>query len=381
MELIFSKHHEDSNAVSSTLYLTKATELMKRISLVLIGLLLLSSLAISQRKVHHLPKLGGFITLKCDFHMHTVFSDGNVWPNNRVDEAWNEGLDAISITDHIEYQPHKKYIPVDHNAAFNIVENYAKQKNIILVHGTEVTRSMPPGHLNALFVEDATKLDKPDFMEVMEEARKQGAFVHWNHPGWKGQQKDGIAKWYEVHGELVEKDWMQGIEFFNNKEYYPNVLDWCLEKDLAVIANSDVHGITDQAYDLPAGNHRPMTLVFAKERTQDALKEAMFARRTVAYFGNSLAGKEDLLRPLFKAAIIVHEPFMETDKQIYLELENKTDLDFSLEATEEGIPATIQIPAHSIASVRVNKEALTKLNYKVNNMMIGSDKFLEVKLK
>ena len=49
-------------------------------------------------------------TLKCDFHIHTVFSDGKVWPDIRVAEAWQEGLDAIAITDHIEYRPNKEIL-------------------------------------------------------------------------------------------------------------------------------------------------------------------------------------------------------------------------------------------------------------------------------
>lgn len=49
-----------------------------------------------------IPNILGYITLKCDFHMHTVFSDGKVWPTVRVDEAWREGLDAIALTDHIK---------------------------------------------------------------------------------------------------------------------------------------------------------------------------------------------------------------------------------------------------------------------------------------
>ena len=35
-----------------------------------------------------IPDIPGYVTLKCDFHMHTVFSDGNVWPPIRTEEAW-----------------------------------------------------------------------------------------------------------------------------------------------------------------------------------------------------------------------------------------------------------------------------------------------------
>ncbi|MGB6033667.1 MAG: hypothetical protein WBH55_12600, partial [Bacteroidota bacterium] len=97
------------------------------------------------------PDIPGYRTLKCDFHTHTVFSDGNVWPTIRVDEVWSLGYDAISITDHIEYQPHKKYIPVQHEASYEIAQPTGETRDIIVIRGSEVTRVMPPGHLNAIF--------------------------------------------------------------------------------------------------------------------------------------------------------------------------------------------------------------------------------------
>ena len=53
-----------------------------------------------------LPAIEGYETLTGDFHIHTVFSDGKVWPDVRVNEAWRDGLDVIAITDHLEYRPH-----------------------------------------------------------------------------------------------------------------------------------------------------------------------------------------------------------------------------------------------------------------------------------
>ena len=72
-----------------------------------------------------IPEIPGYVTLKCDFHMHTVFSDGLVWPTVRVGEAWKEGLNALAISDHIEYQPHRKDIPTDHNRSYEIALRHA----------------------------------------------------------------------------------------------------------------------------------------------------------------------------------------------------------------------------------------------------------------
>jgi hypothetical protein len=43
-----------------------------------------------KRQIIQIPNVDGFQTLKCDLHMHTVFSDGQVWPGVRVQEAWQE---------------------------------------------------------------------------------------------------------------------------------------------------------------------------------------------------------------------------------------------------------------------------------------------------
>ena len=70
-----------------------------------------------------IPDLNGYVTLKCDFHTHTVFSDGLVWPTVRIDEAYREGLDAIAITDHIEYRPYKEDVVASHNRSYEIAKN------------------------------------------------------------------------------------------------------------------------------------------------------------------------------------------------------------------------------------------------------------------
>ena len=110
-----------------------------------------------------IPDIPGFKTLKGDFHLHTAFSDGSVWPLARIDEAVEEGLDAIAITDHIDYQFFLKLIPRDHNRSYQITRSYALKKNIILVKGVEINDSLPPGHFNALFITDGQTLDKRDF--------------------------------------------------------------------------------------------------------------------------------------------------------------------------------------------------------------------------
>ncbi len=236
------------------------------------------------------------------------------------------GLMKRSATDWMPLQlpitsnTHQKriIIPVDFNAAWKIGEKYANERNLILVHGTEITRKMPPGHFNALFIQDANLLAVDSVMDAYEAAIKQGAFLQWNHPGWKSQEPDGIPKLYPIHKNLLEKGWIHGIEFFNDNEYYPLVLTFCKQYNLAVMGNSDNHGVISEDYPKPAWPNRPMTLVFAKTRTSDALKEALFAGRTLVYFGDKIAGKEEYAKPFFYLCISVGKPYGENEKSIYL---------------------------------------------------------------
>ena len=93
------------------------------------------------------PDPEGYRTLKCDFHIHTVFSDGLVWPTVRVDEAYREGLDAIALTEHLEYRPHRQDIIASHNRSYEIAEKTARNNQVILIRGSEITRPMAPGQI------------------------------------------------------------------------------------------------------------------------------------------------------------------------------------------------------------------------------------------
>ena len=62
----------------------------------------------AQRTEIILPQVKGFNCYKGDFHIHTMYSDGNVTPAARVSEAWLDGLDILAITDHYESRKGEK---------------------------------------------------------------------------------------------------------------------------------------------------------------------------------------------------------------------------------------------------------------------------------
>jgi len=255
-----------------------------------------------------IPDIPGFVTLKCDLHIHTVFSDGLVWPSVRAEEAWREGLDAIAITDHIEYQPHRKDVSTNHNRSFVIANDAGRELDLIVIHGSEITREMPPGHLNAIYLTNSSLLVAKEWRDAVAAASAQNAFIFWNHPGWERQLKDGKTVWYPEHTELLEKGMLHGIEVVNGREYFPEAHRWAVEKKLTMLSNSDIHPPLNLSYHVHDDDHRPMTFVLAKEHTAAALREALFDGRTVVYSGDRLIGEERFLRPIFERSLHILPP-------------------------------------------------------------------------
>tara|TARA_B100001094_G_scaffold333114_1_gene408705 strand:+ start:2489 stop:3631 length:1143 start_codon:yes stop_codon:yes gene_type:complete len=252
------------------------------------------------------PDIKGYKTLSCDLHTHTVFSDGSVWPSIRVAEANKDGLDAIAVTEHIEYQAYKDDIPhPDRNRSYDLTKKYAKRSDLMVIAGTEITKKMPPGHANAIFVKDVNKIMNDDYMKAYEAARKQGAFVFWNHPHWIGQRKDASVKVFDEVEELINKRLLHGIEVTNERTYSNQAIQAAIDHDLTMIGTSDVHDLVDWDYKIPEGGHRPVTLVFSKRKNLKDLKRSLFQGRTVVWYNNILIGKNEWMAPLINASLTI----------------------------------------------------------------------------
>lgn len=359
--------------------------MLKRIAFIIVLLIVCSELLNAQaRRIINIPDIDGYKTLKCDLHMHTVFSDGTVWPTVRIEEAWAEGLDAISITDHIEYRPHSIDVVADHNRSYDLAKPLADQSDILLIKGAEITRNMPPGHLNALFIKNANLLELEDVQAAVKEARDQGAFIMWNHPCWDAQQPDSV-KWWDEHSYFFENDMLHGIEIYNG-EFCPEAMNWAIEKNLTLLGNSDGHGpmnVND--------GHRTLTLVFAKNRTIGAIKEALFNRRTAVYFNNTISGRSEFIEPLFFESLnFDNSPLqLKNNESKSVNITNNSDIDYELELVQPGIgfdaPESITLKAHHVSALTLsgNSDEIANTSnldiyYRVKNMLTGVDDKLVV---
>ncbi len=310
---------------------------MKRLCLILTSIIPFNLLAqafnLDEQRRIIFSDIPGYTTLKCDLHQHTVFSDGDVWPTIRVAEALKDNLDAIAVTEHIEYQPHKDDIPhPDRNRAYEIEVKEAKEANLIIINGSEITREMPPGHSNAIFVKDVNKLMSKYPLDVFKEAKKQGAFIFWNHPNWTSQRKDGTATLTDMHRQLIKEGLLNGIEVVNDVTYSDEALQIALDNNLTIIGTSDIHGFIDWQYKVPAGGSRPVTLVFANEKSEAGIKDGLVNRRTVVSYNNMLIGRQEYLAPLIKSCISVANAKYQGDSFILeIDLRNNSSVEYILQ--------------------------------------------------
>ena len=250
------------------------------------------------------PDLPGYKTLKGDFHLHTVFSDGLVWPTVRVVEAWRDGLDVIAITDHTaESRPHGQDVNVDGTRSYALARPVAEQLGLILIQGVEITKMAEHGreHFNALFVTDPNALNVPDMFEALRRARAQDAFVFWNHP----RPLFGKPEWFPAIAAARQENLFLGMELVNGKKFYAGAYPWIEEKKLTIVCTSDFH---DPAAPRAARGIRPITLLFVRTADAAGVREALFARRTAAWMGDQLWGDERLLRGLWQGAVTVETP-------------------------------------------------------------------------
>ena len=272
------------------------------------------------RKEIIIPQVNGLNVYKADLHTHSVFSDGSVLPDLRVTEAWVDGLDVMAVTEHIEYRPHEsKFLEyfseytdpkktkeiainkVDLNQSVREAQKAAERYGMTIIPGTEITRSGTwVGHFNALFTTDNNTVYAEDHLQAIRNAKAQGALVMHNHPGWTRKNID----FTETEKAAYEEGLIDGVEVMNSSEIYPGIIDRVREYGQFIAANTDVHGTTALDY-LLDGSPRPMTLIFAKDRGLDSIKEALVNDLTLAYGYGILCGSEQLLSDLFKACVSV----------------------------------------------------------------------------
>lgn len=337
--------------------------------------------------------------------MHTVFSDGHVWPTFRVREAQRDGLDVISITEHIDYEGFPNELKYHREEAFKIAEERAKKTDVILIKGVEISPRVPPYHNNALFLENVDKLPYPymkdthhtfvmndeikrkDVMAPFEEVEKQGGFVFYNHPSYKWWDKKEKELFTDIHQELLARKILGGVEVVNSGKYNIIAHRMAEKYDLTMFANSDEHYEIEGSY----SDHRPMTLIFATEKSKSAIEEAIREKRTMLYFGDYLVGRMREAEPFFSSSLEITTKKITSGKAPMLKVNftNNSDVPFDIKLQTdyivENLPlGRLKLKANETTSVMLHPvweypETLT-MDLVVENILVSPEKPLETQI-
>ncbi len=360
----------------------------------------------NQRNEIVIPKVKGYNVYKADFHTHSIFSDGEVTPAMRVEEAWTDGLDIIAVTDHMEYRrterviyhfmkdyiredlrgekyavntnvlntnPDARGILVDFNVIYDSAKKRGDELGIMVVRGVEITRGKL-GDYNAIFTKDNNAIYDPDLETSIRNARAQGAFIMHNHPQYTKETASTMPKHCE---DFHAKGLIDGIEVANSYQIFSSLINFCIEGGYAPISSSDVHTLTSIYYPGAGKEYfRNMTLVLAKKCDEKSIYQALKERRTIAYRNNLMIGSEELLTELFRACISA-EVIEESGNAIKVKFTNHSSLPFSLrwEGNRE-----VAIWGHSASVVNV-KKGTDVLDVRVTNMLYAKSESPVVPVK
>ena len=136
-----------------------------------------------------------------------------------------------------------------------------------------------------------------------------------------------------------------------------------------------------------------MTLIFAREKTKESIKEGLENQRTAVWFKNTLIGSPDYLIPLIQESLVVKETkvlrsYTGRSFVVSVNIENLSDADYILKNQKDfGLHSHADIliaKAHSITNIQVKtlKElADFDLRFKVLNAVTAPDSHPVITLK
>lgn len=237
----------------------------RAVSIALAGAGLLAGTASDVVPDHPPPRRGGYVVLQADLHVHSFLGDGVLWPWDLAIEARRRGLDAIAITNHNQI------------VAARIGRFFANRMATPLVLiGEEITA--PDYHLVALGIHEALTGDRP-VDSAIAEVHSQGGVAIAAHPTRAYRPAYGAAALRELDGAEVAHPltYSRGPEEL--REFFARLR--LVRGRAAAVGSSDYHAFVS------LGVCR--TYVFARERNEAAVVEALRQGRTVAFDVDGIA--------------------------------------------------------------------------------------------
>lgn len=222
--------------------------------------------------------------LRCDFHIHTTYSDGNCSVPEIIQLYVKERFDVIAITDHVldsfsanffseqglNFGVSKENFP-DYLHDLEKMRQEAAKYNLHLIKGIEVSNNTDEYHILAL---DVKEWIDPDLSvpEIVAEIHRQEGIAVACHPEVKmGEQIQGPFRHLYEHRETYKK-LFDAWEIANRYHLFPSV---GLMR-VPYLANSDLHRV-EHIYSWK-------TLLNAEKFNTPSVKSAICNNETVSIF-------------------------------------------------------------------------------------------------
>jgi len=253
-------------------------------------------------------------TLLCDFHIHTICSDGSLSPIEVVRLHGDQGFDVISITDHVYgreeilgrlgrrlWPERKNFIVTEEDfpgylSALKEAREYAwEEYQMILIPGAEICRDrfFRPFYGIHIVIIDIQQYINPELppLEILKEGKRQGAVTVVAHPYpyWAHLLHPVRGTLYGLRNKDELSPFVDGWEIGNQRRIYQNTANL----PGALLGASDFHVIADI---------RGWKTAITCKKDKEAVKEALRENRGVEPFffqpkEGSLIGQEKKYDP------------------------------------------------------------------------------------
>jgi predicted metal-dependent phosphoesterase TrpH len=213
--------------------------------------------------------------LRCDFHIHTHYSDGNSSPAQMVLRGRELGLDVAVITDHDRYLPSLEAMDAVRRLDLGLITGPGEEVSgpnwhIVAVNADASVYDL--GLQSTQFVGDAA-WEYDALRWAIRTTQAHGGRAYLAHPYWVvGRGYHLPSPWYD---RVLEEGILDGIELLgdvkheNNARSLARYLDFRASGcDIPIVGNSDTHG-SEHTY----GTY--WTLVYAREPTLKGVLEAI----------------------------------------------------------------------------------------------------------
>ena len=168
---------------------------------------------------------------------------------------------------------------------------------------------------------------------------------------------------------------IDGIEAFNSPDLYPLAIERAKKYGFFLIGATDAHISTHRDY-LAHTPVRNMTMIFAKDKSLESLREALLDKRAIAYGFGTLSGEESLLKDLFKASVQTRLERTDAAGVRTVAITNTTSLSYTLRINGDN---PFILDSFNTAFVQVAAD--DKLMVSVENMWCGEEEHPVVELE